>query len=126
MSNFFRKKNSGIFVFVFWCMIVFLQNSTVAEELSLEDPTRPSNFVDAKKSDGDKANAQYNDFLLQAVIVSDTHRVAIINEKILEVGGLINSKQVVSIDEEKVILSQKNKKDLVLKLSDIDIKEVSK
>ena len=108
-------------VFVFMCS----QSVFAVEDVHLEDPTRPSDFINTKTNPEDKVHPK-DTFSLEAIVISDDYKAAIINEKILQVGDMIGSKKVVSIDEEKVILSQEKNKDLVLRLSNISVKEVSK
>jgi len=120
-SVFNSRAYSYLCVFVF----MFFQSALAVEDVHLEDPTRPSDFVNTKTNPEDKVRPK-NTFSLEAIVISDEYKVAIINEKILQVGDMIESKKVVSIDEEKVILSQEKNKDLVLRLSNISVKEVSK
>ncbi len=123
---------------IFLCGVIssFLLGSSfglVSEEIpisasdnqALSDPTKPSDFVGASEIGKVKKLGKLR---LEAIIISDARRVAIINQKILGVGDTIGSKTVIAIDNNQVVLREgtgKDKKETVLPLWDRKMKDES-
>ncbi len=98
---------------------------SASESPALSDPTKPSDFVGGVDSGKMEKTGMLR---LEAIIVSDSKRVAIINQKILVVGNTIGSKTVIAIEDNKVVLregAEKNKKEIVLTLWDSKMKDES-
>ncbi len=98
---------------------------SASENQALSDPTKPSDFVGG--SDVGKVE-KLGTLRLEAIIISDARRVAIINQKILVVGDTVGSKTLIAIDNNQVVLREgtgKDKKEMVLPLWDRKMKDES-
>ena len=113
-----RSYVQSAFLFFF----LFVGFGVIAEEPSLEDPTKPSDFVGAASRGG---QVDSEDMRLEAIIISGTHKVAVINQKIVEVGDRVGTKKIIYKKKYKVVLREGKNKDSVLTLFDTKVKEVS-
>ena len=110
----------------------------MAEQKILKDPTRPLDFAPlvpvVQEISIEQEGGQLN---LEGIIVSENNRFAIINQKILSVGDLIEHAKIISIDQDQVVLSKsikkkekngekKEEKKIVLSIHKNSIKETSK
>jgi hypothetical protein len=93
-----------------------------AEEPLLEDPTKPSDFVG---SSFQGAEAVSGDLRLEAIIISGTRKMAVINQKILEVGDRVGGKEIIAIEDAQVVLRENKKKDSILPLLNRKIKDIA-
>lgn len=73
-------------------------NAAVPSTGQIQDPTRPSGYVEEGE----------NPWKLNAVIISPRRRIAVINGKSLTVGEEINGQQVISIDQDAVVIKGPN------------------
>ncbi len=118
----YKHAKRSCFQSTFFLFFLFVGLGTIAEEPSLEDPTKPSDFVGAASRGG----AIDSDAMrLEAIIISGTHKVAVINQKIVEVGDRVGTKKIIAIEDYKVVLREGKNKDSVLLLFDTKVKEVS-
>ncbi len=91
-----------------------------AIDTTLEDPTKPSDFVGLSVQG---VPEESGDLRLEAIIISDTHKVAVINQKILEVGDTVGGKKIVAIEDSQVVLRERKKNDVILPLLSSKIKD---
>jgi len=84
---------------IFWILFAFVFHSLAIAE-SLPDPTRPYN---AAKPAITKAGP-----VLQSVLISPSHQVAIINGERVAVGDQYDGTQLVSLSDGEAVLKGKN------------------
>lgn len=91
--------------------------------IELSDPTRPVEFEEPQTNvHGSETGTHY---VLTAVLISGNSKLAIINNKIVKVGDSLGQGKVKSIESNRVVLEESNRK-LVLHLFGGAIKEPSK
>jgi MSHA biogenesis protein MshK len=83
------------------CLALLLGSTSLYAQLDLPDPTKPSSFVpQVAKS----TKSLVKQFKLHSVLISAQRRVAIINEKSVEVGDSVNGATVSQIEKSRVVL----------------------
>lgn len=91
---------------IFLGLLVLLGTTPVQAQLELPDPTRPANFlVQVNSAELPLAD----DFKLNSVLISSQRQVAIINEKSVEVGDLVNGATVRKIAKNWVELDKQGR-----------------
>lgn len=95
-------------VFFSSLLSALLLNSAVAQaKLALSDPTKPSRFVaQAVVSTAPLAKQ----FKLHSVLISSQRRVAVINEKSVQVGDTVNGATVQQINKNRVVLDKQGRR----------------
>lgn len=76
--------------------------------LQLSDPTRPQNYIATKNTEGLSSDKSTNNLILTAVLYSSKRHVAIINQRLLNVGDTIAGFEVETIRPNEVILKGSN------------------
>ena len=99
-------------------LLILLSLSTLSSAALLKDPTEPANLTPEVKL----AETEFN---LQAIVVSEKHSYAVINDKIMKVGDKLNDKRIKSINSYSVTLSNE-KEEVILVLFGRSIKEPAK
>lgn len=102
-----RESLKNLVVFVLLANCAF--SSVIAGEL-LRDPTRPYTPVERRAATAPR-------FVVNAIIVSNDRRVAIVNGQRVGVGGSVGNATVVSIQKQKLVL-ETNGKQMTIGLHD--------
>jgi len=101
MARVFKRYSFVLSILI--AMLVLLCLSPVQANMDLPDPTRPGNFsAPAERSEIPSAKQ----FKLHSLLISSQRRVAIINDKSVEVGDLVNGATVRRIDKNRVELDK--------------------
>jgi MSHA biogenesis protein MshK len=90
--------NVNLPLYVFAAVGLLLCNGSVTAQ-AITDPTRPPNASSAA-DEPEEARAR----VLQSVLITPTHRSAIINGQRVEVGGLYGDARILKISETEVVL----------------------
>lgn len=106
----------------FLLVALFFCGGVRAIDPALEDPTKPSDFVGLSVQG---VPEESGDLRLQAIIISGTHKVAVINQKILGVGDTVGGKKIIAIENSQIVLRENKKKDSILPLLNSKIKDES-
>lgn len=88
----------------------------------LKDPTEPVRIISEAKKGVPRV---VSNFVLNAVLISGSHRLAVINNRILKVGDTLGDAKIKSIEPYTVKLMGGHR-EIVLHLFDSSIKEPSK
>jgi hypothetical protein len=72
---------------------------------NIQDPMRPPNF----NADSTTQAASVPQWNLTEILISDERRIAIINNKPVKAGDMINNAKVISINTDHVVLTRHNK-----------------
>ncbi len=98
----------------------FLLGSTsVHATLKLPDPTKPGSFTPPLTG---AAEMQEKQFKLQSVLISSQRRVAVINDRSVQVGDRINGATVQQIEKNRVVLDKRGRR-FDLGLDEYDFKQ---
>ena len=97
-----RSKILLIYIFSF----IFALFEYPARAENLPDPTRPPSEPVAAAASGASAAVPSSAPLLQSVLISPRHKVAIINGETVKLGGMYGSAKVVKISEGGVVLNE--------------------
>jgi len=100
-------------------MLVMLSVAPVYAMTELPDPTRPGNFM-LQSNASDAQLSQH--FQLHSVLISSQRRVAIINDKSVEVGDWVDGASVKSINKNRVELVKQGSRFSVV-LTENDFKQ---
>ncbi len=109
-------------------MTLFSVLSLGAEVHGMADPTEPSDFVvkaEAEAGTGVGAIDESADLHLEAIIISGAHKVAVINQKIVEVGDKLGHQSIIKIEDYQVVLKEDKKKEYTLPLLKAKIKDAA-
>jgi len=101
------------------CLALLLGSATAYAKLDLPDPTKPSSFVPQVAKSTESLAKQ---FKLHSVLISSQRRVAIINDKSVEVGDSVNGATVRQIEKSRVVLEKQGTR-FSLSLVDHDFKQ---
>lgn len=82
--------------------LTLISGLCLADE-ALRDPTRPYTAVEARAAGAPR-------FVVNAIIVSDDRRVAIVNGRRVGVGSSLSGAQVISIDKDQLVLEINGKR----------------
>ncbi len=95
---------SGALLF-YACGLIFIlvEHSALAE--NLPDPTRPPSVFEVPAAGVAAGAAVRSGPMLQTVLISPRHKVAIINGETVKLGGMYGSARVVKISESGVVLN---------------------
>ena len=85
------------------CSFIFILVEHPARAENLPDPTRPPSELEATAGGG---VAVPGGPMLQTVLISPRHKVAIINGETVKLGGMYGSARVVKISESGVVLNE--------------------
>jgi len=102
--------------------------ATTLGEILLRDPTEPATYSYQALGNDEETEGDINSdeqIILEAVIISDTTRLAIINNRIFKEGDEIGGNTIKSIEPQTVILDSDREKGMKLRLSGKPIKEIS-
>lgn len=102
---------------------LFLYGSPLIAELL--DPTAPSDYIKPTNIKADKKISSVADFVLSAILISDTEKLAVINNSVVKIGDKIGDGTIVSIEQYSVKISSNNDV-FEIHLFGNDIKEPSK
>ena len=99
-------------VFFCFCLVLgftLLSNQELNALPPLEhDPTQPA-VINIEKTGAKKVEAKEG-YLLQAIIISSTRRLALINSRFLSVGEIIGAAKVEKVNKNFVVLSVSGQK----------------
>ena len=103
-------------------MVAFLLMSKINFGMAaLSDPTLPQDYVDesslAKKSDHESL------FTVSAILISENHKIAVINNHIVKIGDKLGDNEVKEIMDNEVKLIDQKKGILTLRLINKAVKE---
>ena len=118
----YKPRRTALSGSTFFLVALFFCGGVRAGEPALEDPTKPSDFVGLSVQG---THEESGDLRLEAIIISDTHKVAVINQKILEVGDTVGGKKIIAIENSQVVLRENKKNDSILPLLNSKIKDVA-
>ncbi len=100
-----HTQRSRILLF-YVCSFIFALFDYPARAENLPDPTRPPSELGAAAASGASAAVPSGGSLLQSVLISPRHKVAIISGKMVALGGMYGSARVVKISEGEVVLNE--------------------
>ena len=100
-----NTQRSGILL-VYVCSFIFALFEYPARAENLPDPTRPPSEPVAAAASGASAAVPGGGPLLQSVLISPRHKVAIINGETVKLGGMYGTARVVKISEGEVVLNE--------------------
>ncbi len=102
-------KKYGLKFMVFFVLFFHGYGTAIAE--ILRDPTRPPGLrtVTQDTRQGDETGITGAGPKLQAIMISENHRSAIINNRRVNIGGEIEGARIISIDEGAVVLKSDGK-----------------
>ena len=92
---------SGVLLF-YACSFIFILVEHSARAENLPDPTRPPSEFEAAAGGAAVTSGP----MLQTVLISPRHKVAIINGETVKLGGMYGSARVVKISESGVVLNE--------------------
>ncbi len=101
---------------VLWILWFFC--SSVSGELI--DPTAPTNYT--AESSTTQKSVEIINYTLQAILISEDKKVAVINNNVVKIGDVVGEEEVKAIDSHKVTLVGA-KGELELKLFENSVKE---
>jgi len=101
------------------CLALLLASTSLYANLDLPDPTRPGNLVPQVAM---LPMSLVKQFKLNSVLISSQRRVAIINDKSVEVGDSVNGATVKQIEKSRVELVKQGTR-FSLSLVDHDFKQ---
>lgn len=82
-----------------------------AQSVTMRDPTRPE--VSEMTSADLTKKKEEEPYIVQSIIVSQSRRIALINNKYFSVGDMLGEDTVIAIENNKVVLSRPNQKTTV-------------
>jgi MSHA biogenesis protein MshK len=100
-----RLHRGGVFLF-YACGFIFALLECPARAESLPDPTRPPSEFEAPAPAAGGAAVPSGAPLLQSVLISPQHKVAIISGETVTLGGKYHTARVVKISESEVVLNE--------------------
>lgn len=111
----------SVFRYFTLCLLLLL---TALPASSGQDPMRPS--ISQKKGAGSKQIMPPVAWRLNLIRQTDAARVALINGKMMRVGGHVDGAQVTAIGEHQVMLKLANNRVMKLNLPSIQLRKGSK
>lgn len=111
-----------------WSSSGVTEESASLGEIMLRDPTEPATYSYQTLGNDEETEGEMNtdeQIILEAVIISDTTRLAIINNRIFKEGDEIGGNTIKSIEPQTVTLDNDREKGMKLRLSGKPIKEFS-
>ncbi|MDP3704844.1 MAG: hypothetical protein Q8R24_02905 [Legionellaceae bacterium] len=97
-----------------FCLIpgfILLWNQSVnAQTRALRDPTQPAIAEFVETDNTKQKEKKEEDYLLQSIIIAPTRRVALINDKYVNVGDHVGEDKVEAIRTNSVVLSRPGQK----------------
>jgi MSHA biogenesis protein MshK len=100
-----NTQRSGILL-IYVCSFIFALFEYPARAENLPDPTRPPSEPVAAAASSASAAVPSSAPLLQSVLISPRHKVAIINGETVKLGGMYGTAKVVKISEGEVVLNE--------------------
>ncbi|HMJ49836.1 MAG TPA: MSHA biogenesis protein MshK [Burkholderiales bacterium] len=91
---------------IYVCSFIFALFECPAQAENLPDPTRPPQEPAAAAASAASAAVPSSVPLLQSVLISPRHKVAIIDGKLVVLGGMYGTARVVKISESEVVLNE--------------------
>ena len=91
---------------IYVCSFIFALFEYPAQAENLPDPTRPPQEPAAAAASAASAAVPSSVPLLQSVLISPRHKVAIIDGKLVVLGGMYGTARVVKISESEVVLNE--------------------
>lgn len=99
---------------LFYFLILFSILSTASE--SLRDPTTPSGKTSSGFFLNGQTSQEFSAYTLSSLLISSTRRIAIINQKRVQEGELIDGKKVLKIAKEGVLIQGPGEQPRMLKM----------
>jgi hypothetical protein len=94
--------------------LLFPLLAVAVPELPLHDPTKPAIFPEAPTTGTIKpakvGQAPIKTFNLQAIMIQNSRRIALINDKFTREGDIVDGAKILSIDNNTVILLYEGQK----------------
>jgi len=103
----FKSKRVQPYSFLWTLMLCVFALLSFPAQAQLDDPTRPPGH--RLVLPGGKKAAAETRFLLSSIRISATRRIAVVNDRFVELGDTVNGAQVIAISPSAVKLKKKGK-----------------